>query len=186
MQLLKKYINNKVTEKQKTIEEFKVNEAIKSSFIRLIDEKGSQMGIFSRTDALYKARSSGLDLVEVSSFSKPPVCKLMDYGKFKYQQKRKVSKAKKNQCMFSIKEIKFRPKTETHDFHFKIRSLKKFLLQKKKVKVTIVFRGREIIHMDIGKKMLQKILLEIKSYAILDSSPKVEGKQLMVVLSPVI
>merc|ERR1712051_713371 len=122
------------SEKQKSLDDLKINNTIKSSFVRLIDEKGMQIGIFSKTDALYKAKILKLDLVEVSSFSKPPVCKLMDYGKFKYQQKRKISKIKKTQGIVNTKEIKFRPKTEEHDFKFKIKNLKKFLSQGKKSK----------------------------------------------------
>lgn len=178
MQLLKKHIGSKYHN------ECKVNTDIKSSFIRLIGEQGNQLGVFSRIDALYKAKSLNLDLVEVSVFSTPPVCKLMDYGKFKYEQKRKTAKAKKKQIVINIKEIKFRPKTDTHDFYFKIKNTKKFLFQNKKVKIVIVFKGREIIHIDIGQQMLQKILREVKHCAALDSPPKMEGKQLVIILSP--
>jgi translation initiation factor IF-3 len=140
------------------MEEYRVNDAINASFIRLIDEKGKQLGIFSKIDALCKAQISGFDLVEVSSSSNPPVCKLMNYGKFKYKQKRKNSKTKRKHSISNIKEIKFRPKTELHDFIFKVKNLKRFLLQGKKVKIAIVFKGREIIYIGIGKRMLQKIL----------------------------
>ena len=186
VQLSKKFINHKCDEKQKPIEEYKVNETIDASFVRLIDENGKQLGVFSRVNALYKAKVSKFDLVEVSSSSNPPVCKLMNYGKFKYKQKRKVSKTKKTHSILSTKEIKFRPKTELHDFVFKMKNLKRFLIQGKRVKVTIVFKGREIMHIDIGKKMLQKILLEIKDISTLDSSPKMEGKQLIIVASPIL
>lgn len=183
MQLSKRFYNSKENEKYVGVG-YKINEKIKSTFVRLIDEKGSQLGIFSRLDALNKARSSKLDLVEVSSISKPPVCKLMDYGKFKYKQKRKVSRTKKGQSTVHVKEIKFRPKTEPHDFTFKINNIKKFLLKGIKVKITITFRGREIIHMDIGKKMLKKIISEIKDYITIENTPKMEGKQLIAILSP--
>lgn len=186
MQLSKRNTNSKGVDKQRFNDDYRINEMIKSSFIRLIDKNGVQLGIFSRLDALYKAQLSKLDLVEVSSSSKPPVCKLMDYGKFKYQQKRKVSKAKKNHSLLNIKEIKFRPKTEPHDFIFKINNIKKFLLQGRKVKITIVFKGREIIHLDIGKKMLKNIISEVKGHIILDSASKMEGKQLVIILSPTI
>lgn len=185
MQLSKKITNNKCDEKQKSNDDYKINETIKSSLIRLIDEQGLQLGIFSKIDALYKARTSKLDLVEVSSLSNPPVCKLMDYGKFKYQQKRKTARAKRNSSTLNIKEIKFRPKTEPHDFIFKVKNIKKFLIQGKKVKITIVFKGREIIHVDIGKNMLQKILIEVQNHAILEASPKMEGKQLIIILAPI-
>lgn len=185
MQLSKRNSNNKNIDKQRIGDNYKINDMIKSSFVRLIDKSGIQLGIFSRLDALYKARLSKLDLVEVSSLSKPPVCKLMDYGKFKYQQKRKVSKAKKNNSTLKIKEIKFRPKTEPHDFIFKVNNIKKFLLQRRQVKITIVFKGREIIHIDIGRKMMKKIISEVKDYIVLDTISKMEGKQLIVVLSPV-
>jgi translation initiation factor IF-3 len=185
VQLSKRFLNGKNTDKQNAADSHKINDMIKSAFIRLIDKDGVQLGIFSRLDALYKARLSKLDLVEVSSLSKPPVCKLMDYGKFKYQQKRKVSKAKKGQSALNIKEIKFRPKTEPHDFIFKANNIKKFLLQGRKVKVVVVFKGREIIHTDIGKQMLKKIISEVKDYIILENTSKMEGKQLIAILSPI-
>jgi translation initiation factor IF-3 len=109
----------------------------------------------------------------------------MDYGKFKYEQKRKVSKAKRGQSVLNLKEVKFRPKTEPHDFVFKMNNVKKFLLQGRKVKIAIIFKGREIIHIDIGRKMLQKIISEVKSYITLENTSKMEGKQLIAILSPV-
>lgn len=178
------YTNNK-DERKKNPEEFRTNEAVRASFIRLIGEDGAQLGIVPRSDALHRAKTTGLDLVEVSSIGKPPVCKLMDYGKFKYQQKRKSSKAKKNQVIGNIKEIKFRPKTDTHDFHFKIKNLKKFLSKGNKVKIIIIFRGREIVHIDIGREMLKKVLLEVDQHAISDSIAKMEGRQLAIILSPI-
>jgi len=184
VQLSKRPSHSKSNEKNNT-DSYKINETIKSPFVRLIDKNGAQLGIFSRIDALHKAKLSKLDLVEVASSSKPPVCKLMDYGKFKYQQKRKVSRAKKGQSVLNIKEIKFRPKTEPHDFVFKMNNIKKFLLQGRKVKISVIFKGREIIHTDIGKKMLKKIILEVKDRITLESSSKMEGKQLIAILSPV-
>jgi len=183
VQLSKRLSSNKGNDRY-VGDSYKVNEMIKSAFVRLIDEEGLQLGIFSKIDALYKARVSKLDLVEVSSLSKPPVCKLMDYGKFKYKQKRKVSRNRRGQSIISVKEIKFRPKTEPHDFMFKINNIKKFLSKGIKVKIAIIFRGREIIHMDIGKKMLKKIISEVKDYIILENTSKMEGKQLIAILSP--
>lgn len=184
MQLLKKYIENKNIINTKHTNNFDINEQISSPLIRLINEKGIQIGIFSKADAINKAKINGLDLVEVSSTSNPPVCKLMNYGKFKYQQKRKTLKIKKNQSILNTKEIKFRPKTDTHDLQFKIKRIKKFLLQKKKVKISIVFKGREIIHTQIGQKMLNNILLEIKELSTIESTPKMDGKQLIIILLP--
>ena len=184
MQILKKNVYNKYNGKQKSADEYRVNETIKSSLIRLIGEKGTQLGVFSRCDGLYRAKSLSLDLVEVSSYSNPPVCKLMDYGKFKYEQKRKMAIAKKKQITSEIKEIKFRPKTGDHDFDFKLKNLKKFLSQSKKVKITVVFKGREIIHVDLGKKMLEKVISDVKDYATVDFPPKMEGKLLIIILSP--
>jgi len=184
VQLSKRSSNSKSNDKY-IGDNYRINEMIKSAFIRLIDQNGVQLGIFSRLDALYKARLSKLDLVEVASLSKPPVCKLMDYGKFKYEQKRKVSKAKRGQSVLNLKEVKFRPKTEPHDFVFKMNNVKKFLLQGRKVKIAIIFKGREIIHTDIGRKMLQKIISEVKSYITLENTSKMEGKQLIAILSPV-
>jgi len=178
-------VSENASNKQNFSDKYNINDNITSPSIRLIDERGEHLGVFSKEDALSKAQALGLDLVEISARSIPSVCKLMNYGKFKYQQKRKIAKTKKNQATINIKEIKFRPKTEDHDFDFKIKNIKKFLLQGKKVKITIVFKGREIIYINIGKQMLQKILTEVKVYAVFDSMLKLEGKQLNVILSPI-
>jgi translation initiation factor IF-3 len=180
MGLYKKYIPDKYADVKHNI-----NNNITSSSVRLINEAGNHLGIFDRGIALNKAKILGLDLVEISSSSIPIVCKLMNYGKFKYKQKRKNAKIKKNQLISNTKEIKFRPKTEDHDLNFKIRSIKKFLLQKKKVKITIVFKGREISYIDIGKQTLQKVLKSVKYYATINSPLKLDGKQLIVYLMPI-
>lgn len=186
MQTSKKFVNGKSNEKQKSTDDLRINEKITLPFVRLIDEKGVQAGIFSRHDAITRAKTIGLDLVEISSSGNPPVCKLMDYGKFKYRQKRKVMKSKKKQILLNMKEVKFRPKTEKHDLEFKIKNVKKFLQQKKRVKVSIIFKGREIIYTEIGKQMLENILIELKEYATVDSPPKMEGKQLVILLIPTV
>lgn len=133
-------------------------------------------------EALDRARSSGLDLVEVSPNSRPPVCKLMDFGKYKYQQKRKAAEAKRKQHTVELKEVKFRPKTDIHDFEVKINRLKSFLLNGNRVKVTIMFRGREIVHTEIGRDILKKILERFKDEATPESVPKMEGKQMAMIL----
>lgn len=179
---LQKKNNNK---KHFFADSYSINEDIKSSIIRLIGEDGSQLGICSKKEALFKAKQMKLDLVEVFPVSNPSVCKLMNYGKFKYKQKQKTMNAHKTRSVLQIKEIKFRPKIDVHDFMFKVNNLKKFILQGKKVKISIVFRGREVMHLDIGRQILNKVLLNIKQYATPDALPKMDGKQLIVILSSI-
>jgi translation initiation factor IF-3 len=138
----------------------------------------------STHDALRKAEDQGLDLVEVSPMAKPPVCKIMDYGKFKYQQKRKTAEAKKKQQIIELKEVKFRPKTDIHDFDVKVNHLRRFLEEGNKGKVTIMFRGREIVHPEIGHEMLKRIAETLSGEAVIESSAKMEGRQLVMILAP--
>lgn len=135
-------------------------------------------------DAFRKAESMGLDLVEVSPMAKPPVCKIMDYGKFKYQQKRKAADAKKNQQVIELKEVKFRPKTDVHDFDVKVNRLKNFLSEGNKGKVTVVFRGREIVHTEIGFDVLRRVTAALKEEALVESPPRMEGRQMVMILAP--
>jgi len=150
----------------------------------VIDPDGNQIGIISKKEALNAAAEFGLDLVEISPNANPPVCKIMDYGRYKYEQTKKKQEAKKKQTTFHIKEIKVRPKTEEHDLQTKLGHIKKFLEKKDKVKVTVVFRGREIKLADRGKELLEKIADETSEMAVIEQSPKFEGRLMIMVLSP--
>jgi len=149
----------------------------------VIDE-GKQLGIITLAEALEIAAKAGLDLVEVAPNSTPPVCRIMDYGKFRYQQSKKQQVAKKSQSIIQIKEIRIRPKTEEHDQQVKIRQIRKFLGQNDKVKVAMVFRGREIAYTDIGRKIMEDILNEIADVCTVDQHPRMEGRNMVMILSP--
>jgi translation initiation factor IF-3 len=152
--------------------------------VRVIDPEGKQLGILPLVEALRIADNAELDLVEVSQKSDPPVCRIMDYGKFKYQQQKKTHDAKKKQAVVHLKEVKMRPKTEEHDFNFKLRNIERFLKEGNKTKVTVVFRGRELAHPDIGRKMLVRITEESKEWAKVEQEPKFEGRNCVMVLAP--
>jgi translation initiation factor IF-3 len=136
-------------------------------------------------DALNVAEEAGLDLVEVSANASPPVCRIMDYGKFKYQQSKKARETKKKQTIILVKEMKFRVKTEEHDFQFKVRNIRKFINEGNKVKVFIMFRGREITHTDLGRKKLNRVAEVLKEEATLESPPKLEGRNMTMLLTPI-
>ena len=150
----------------------------------MIGDDGSQVGVLAVREALMLAQSRGLDLVEVSPTARPPVCRIMDYGKFKYEQNRRARKAKKKQHQMQLKEIKLRPKIEEHDYDFKMQHARDFLLGRDKVKVTVTFRGREIAHQDIGYKLLQKAIAQLADLALVESPPRSEGRTLNAVLMP--
>ncbi len=169
--------------KNKSVE-LRVNNKIRVLRVRLISKDGERLGIVSTLNARKRAQAEGLDLVEVSASSHPPVCRIMDYGKFKYQQKRKSVLAKKKQVNIILKEIKFRPKTDKHDFDVKVNRLKRFLKNGNKVKITMMFRGREIVHTNIGKKMLLNISNELKNESIIESSARMDGRQMVMIVSP--
>ncbi len=152
--------------------------------MRVIDPEGKQLGILPLPEAIRAAENFELDLVEVSPKSEPPVCRIMDYGKFKYQQRKKSHDAKKRQAVVHLKEVKMRPKTEEHDFNFKVRHIERFLKEGNKTKITIVFRGRELAHPDLGKKMLLRITEETKEWAKVEMEPKFEGRNCVMVLAP--
>lgn len=162
----------------------KINEEIYSEEVRVISNDGVQLGIMNLSDALNESKKNELDLVEISPTAKPPVCKIMDYGKFKYQKKRQAALAKKKQIHVDLKEIKFRPKTDKHDFDVKVNRLKKILIQGNKGKVTMMFRGREIVHPEIGQEVMKLIMEELKDYSIVETKPKLEGRQMNMILSP--
>lgn len=169
--------------RQRTIEP-RVNRRIRVPDVRVIMEDGEQLGVLPTQEALRRAESMGLDLVEVSPMAKPPVCKIMDYGKFKYQQKRKANEAKKKQQVIELKEIKFRPKTDVHDFQTKVNRLKSFLLDGNKGKVTVMFRGREIVHPQIGFDMLKRVAEAIQEEAMIESPARMEGRQMVMIVGP--
>ena len=169
--------------RQRTIEP-RVNRRIRVLDVRVIMEDGEQLGVLPTQEALRRAESMGLDLVEVSPMAKPPVCKIMDYGKFKYQQKRKANEAKKKQQVIELKEIKFRPKTDVHDFDTKVNRFKSFLLEGNKGKVTVMFRGREIVHPQIGFEMLKRVAERIQEEAVVESPARMEGRQMVMIVGP--
>ncbi len=152
--------------------------------MRVIDPEGNQVGIIPIYKALATAADFGLDLVEISPNAKPPVCKIMDYGRYKYELTKKRQEAKKKQSAFQVKEIKVRPKTDKHDLQTKIGHIKKFLGKKDKVKVTVIFRGREITLSDLGRNLLATIAEETDEIAIVEQYPKFEGRTMVMLLSP--
>jgi len=152
--------------------------------VRVISYSGEQLGILTLADALAEARKDGLDLVEVAATSSPPVCRIMDYGKFRYQQSKKLQVAKKSQSTIQLKEIRLRPKTEEHDLQVKVKHIRKFLEQHDKVKVSVLFRGREIAFTDIGRKLLEDIKSALGDGCAIDQQPKLEGRSMVMVLSP--
>ena len=152
--------------------------------MRVIDPDGNQIGIIPTYEALAKAADFGLDLVEVSPSATPPVCKIMDYGRYRYEQTKKKQEAKKKQSSFQLKEIKIRPKTGEHDLQVKIGHIKKFIGKKDKVKVTVMFRGREITLSQLGHDVLGRIAEETADITVIEQEPKFEGRTLVMVLSP--
>jgi translation initiation factor IF-3 len=152
--------------------------------VRVIDSEGNQLGIVPTQKALETAQEFGLDLVEVSPNADPPVCKIMDYGRYKYEQTKKKQEAKKKQAAFQLKEIKVRPKTGDHDLQTKMGHIRKFLAKKDKVKVTVIFRGREITLSDRGRELLNQMATELEDIAVIEQYPKFEGRTMMMVLAP--
>jgi len=161
-----------------------VNQKIRAREVRVIDPDGKQIGIIPTPKALEAAAEAGLDLVEVSPNANPPVCKIMDYGRYRYEQTKKKQEAKKKQSTFQLKEIKVRPKTGEHDLQVKIGHIKKFLEKKDKVKVTVMFRGREITLSELGMAVLERVVEETKELAMLEQEPKFEGRILVMILAP--
>lgn len=160
------------------------NKNIRAKEVRLIDPEGNQVGIIPTAQALETAAEFGLDLVEISPNADPPVCKIMDYGKYKYELTKKKQEAKKKQIIFQVKEIKLRPKTGEHDLNVKLGHIKKFLGKKDKVKVSVIFRGREIMLSERGKELLNLISAETAELAAVEQPPKMEGRAMVMVLGP--
>lgn len=161
-----------------------MNERIQAESIRVISLEGEQLGIMTVPAALERARDYGLDLVEVSPKTVPPVCRIMDFGKYKYEQTKRQQAAKKKQTAAVLKEIKFRPKTDEHDYQFKLRHIREFLEAKHKVKVIIFFRGREIIHKDRGLGILARVREEVADLGSPVNEPKLDGRIMMMLMSP--
>ncbi|MDR9501708.1 MAG: translation initiation factor IF-3 [Desulfurivibrionaceae bacterium] len=163
----------------------RVNGMIRIDEVRVTAADGESLGIMPTRQAISIAEAEGLDLVEVSPTAKPPVCRIMDYGKFRYEKSKKEAETRKRQSVVEIKEIKLRPKTEKHDLDFKIRNIKKFLGQNNKVKVTLRFRGREIVYADtLGREVLDKIAAELADVATIVQPPLMEGRQMVMMLAP--
>ena len=162
----------------------RTNEQITASEVRVISSTGAQLGIISIREALNYAEDEGYDLVEVSPDAKPPVCKIIDYGKLKYKEQKSKKEAKKKQKTIEVKEIKMRPGIDTHDYLVKIKALNKFISEGNKVKVSMRFRGREMEHQNLGLDLLKKLTEEVSEYARVEVPPKSEGKQIMIILVP--
>ncbi|HQA07268.1 MAG TPA: translation initiation factor IF-3 [Syntrophomonadaceae bacterium] len=164
--------------------DWRVNEEIRTREVRLVSEDGEQLGIVPINQALEIAEEKGLDLVEVAPSAKPPVCRLMDYGKFKFEQSKREKEARKKQKVISIKEVKLRPNIDEHDFLVKARNARKFLISGDKVKVTIMFRGREITHPELGEKLSLRMVEELSDVSAVEKPPKVEGRNMVTILIP--
>ena len=152
--------------------------------LRLVDERGEMVGIVTRNEALDMAADAGLDLVEIAPNADPPVCKILDFGKFKYEEQKKKNEAKKKQKVIEVKEVKFRPSIDDHDYDVKMRSMQKFIGEGDKVKVTLRFRGREMAHQEIGVRVLERIRNEMDPLTKVEQMPRMENRQMVMVLAP--
>jgi translation initiation factor IF-3 len=152
--------------------------------VRLVDQHGNMVGVVPRNDALARALEAGLDLVEVSPNADPPVCKILDFGKFKYEEQKRKNEARKKQKVIEVKEIKLRPGIDDHDYDVKMRSMKSFIGEGDKVKVTMRFRGREMVHQEIGAQVLERVRTQFDEAAKVEQMPRLEGRQMVMVLAP--
>ena len=164
--------------------DFRINEEIRAREVRVINSDGDQLGIFSSREALRLAEEKQLDLVEISPAAKPPVCKIMDFGKYKYEQSKREKEARKKQKIICVKEVKLRPNIEDHDFEVKAINAIRFLKEGDKVKATIIFRGREIVHTQLGQKLLKRLAERVQDISLVERQPKLEGKNMIMILSP--
>ena len=162
----------------------RINKLIRASEIRLIAEDGQQVGVMPTKDALAMAAEAHLDLVEMAPQANPPVCRIMDYGKFKYQQSKKQQEARRRQTTIQVKEVKVRPKIEEHDMAFKLKHIRRFLADRDKVKVTMIFRGREMAHQDRGYAILKQMAEALVDVALVEQEPKHEGRTLFMIMAP--
>lgn len=165
-------------------EQLRVNEMVRAREVRLIGAEGEALGIFSSRDALRMAQEANLDLVEVAPTARPPVCKIMDYGRYKYEQQKRDREARKKQKVVVIKEVKMRPNIEDHDFDVRRRQTETFLKEGDKIKATIMFRGREVVHSELGKAVLDRLLDAVKDLCIVERHAKLEGKNMIMILAP--
>ncbi|MFQ6032763.1 MAG: translation initiation factor IF-3 [Candidatus Zixiibacteriota bacterium] len=166
------------------VKEIRINRRIRVPQVRVIGADGEQIGIMATRDALRLSEEKGYDLVEVSPYAKPPVCKIMDYGKYKYELSKKAKDAKKKQRFWHLKEMRFRPKTEDHDYTFKMRHIREFLSQGNKVKVFVEFRGREMSHKEFGQKIMERLQADLTDVGIVERNPKMEGRSLTMIIIP--
>ena len=164
-------------------EDARINEKIRARSVRLIGSGGEQLGVKPTPDALTIARSEGLDLVEVAPTADPPVCRIMDFGKYRYEQDQKRKESRKKTSNVVIKEMKFRPKIDGHDYTTKMKHVERFLQEGSKVKLTIMFRGREMAHPELGRKILERVAVDVQEYAVVESAPKQDGRNMVMVLN---
>ncbi|MFQ5900890.1 MAG: translation initiation factor IF-3 [Thermodesulfobacteriota bacterium] len=164
----------------------KLNKEIRASELRVIDSEGSLLGIMSSDEALSMAMKNGLDLVAIAPDATPPVCKIMDYGKYKYQMNKKAHEAKKRQAVVHVKDVKVRPQTEEHDLHFKIKHIIKFLQGGDKTRVFVFFKGREITHPELGRNILERIASQVEEFGVVEQYPKFEGRRMTMVIAPIV
>ena len=162
----------------------RINEQIRVREVRLIDENGQNVGVVPKLEASTRALEAGLDLVEISPDAEPPVCKIMDFGKFKYQEQKKAAEARKKQKVVEVKEIKMRPSIDDHDYETKMKAMKRFFEEGDKVKVTLRFRGREMAHQELGMDVMQRVKRDFDASCKVESEPRFEGKQIVMILSP--
>ena len=162
----------------------RINHLIKSPEVRVIGAEGEQLGILKTSEALKQARDGGYDLVEVAPTAEPPVCRIMDHGKFKYEQSKKEHRMRLHQKSTQVKEVKFRPRTDKHDMETKVRQIREFLEDGNKTKVTVMFRGREMANRELGFQAIQKVIEELKGAGNIESPPRMEGRNLYMVVSP--
>jgi len=155
-----------------------VDRRIRVPEVLVIDADGNKLGVMDTRDALRRAEEQGLNLVEVAPTSRPPVCRILDYGRYKYDQKQAAKKKKKNQIVVEVKEVKFRPKVERHDYDFKLRHIERFLSEGNKVKATIMFRGRELAHINIGEDVLKRVLEQLGGKVVIENPPRLEGRNM--------
>ncbi|HRE69844.1 MAG: translation initiation factor IF-3 [Candidatus Accumulibacter sp.] len=162
----------------------RVNQEINAPEIRLIGEDGEALGVMSSREALSLAEEAGLDLVEIAPMARPPVCRIVDFGKFKYQEQKRQHEQRQKQKQVQVKEVKFRPGTDENDYQIKLRNMTRFLEEEDKVKVTLRFRGREMAHQDIGMRQIERIRADLQEMAVVEQMPKMEGRQMVMVLTP--
>ena len=164
--------------------DLRINEDIRVKEVRVVDVNGEQLGIMPTKDALKRALDADLDLVEIAPNAKPPVCRIMDYGKYRYEQSKREKEAKKKQKIINVKEIKLRPNIEDHDLRTKTKNVLRFLSDGDKVKITVMFRGREMAHPDLGKQLLNRVAADITDSAVVEREPKLEGKNMIMIVAP--